>query len=144
MGLTNHRRERWCEAHRLSYLGVCPFCEAGVEPTRFVEARQDFAGMPLAGTVDILPHHETVRLEDVVRVCGQQLVEIERRQMEAMRPYTEARRRLIHDMRKANLDPLVFRRAARVVLEVPGHECYLDDLAVMACVACIKAPPSKD
>jgi hypothetical protein len=111
-----------CEDHRTSYLGQCPFCLAGLEPVRFLEARADFAGLPLAGTVDILPHYPMVDLEDVLGVLGQQLAGLEALEAEAIRPYALAKQVIYQEMRRARIDTRVMQQAVRIHLGVPGAD----------------------
>jgi hypothetical protein len=121
---------QWCEDHRSSYLGDCPFCLAGLEPTRFLEARRDFQGLPLPNTLDILPHYPVVALEDVLRVLGQQLAELEKQEAEAIRPYAEAKSVIYRQMRKAHIDPRTMQRAVRVLLGMPNTSALEKDPAV--------------
>ncbi len=99
-------------------LGICPFCRDGLEPVRFAEARRDFRNVPLAGTVDILPHETVVRFADVVSTLGQQLVDLERRQQEMLRPFQEQRKRIARQMKQMQLDPIAYSRAVRVYLGI--------------------------
>ncbi len=108
----------WCEDHRTQVLGICPFCRDGLEPIRFIEARQDFRDVPLAGTLDILPHEYVVRFADVVGTLGQQLVDLERRQQETLKPFQEQRKRIARQMKQMQLDPIAYSRAVRVYLGI--------------------------
>jgi hypothetical protein len=125
----------WCEDHRSSYLGDCPFCLAGLEPTRFLEARRDFGGLPLPGTRDILPHYDVVSLEDVLGVLGQQLAELELQEAEAIRPYAVAKQVIYRQMRKAHISPRILQQAVRIHLGIQGASNHQADPAVAAVVA---------
>jgi hypothetical protein len=130
--------QKWCEDHRSSFLGQCPFCLANLEPTRFLEARRDFAGVPLAGTYDILPHYQYVSFTDVVQVLGLQLAELERQEAEAIQPYATAKGLIYRQMRQAHIEPRLIQQAVRIYLELPGSEHRADDPAVQAVLAAMR------
>lgn len=125
---------RWCEDHRTSYLGACPFCTAGLEPVRFLEARADFQGVPLAGTHDILPHYPMVSIEDALAVLGQQLAGLEVLEAQAIEPYARAKQLLYREMRRMRVDPKLMQQAVRVHLGIPGSERLQQSPALHALV----------
>jgi hypothetical protein len=119
-----------CADHRLEFLGECPFCKAGLEPSNVLDARLDFAGKPVAGVRDVLPHQVAVRLEDVVRSLALQLSEVTRLEAKALEPFLEIRKELVTAIRKAQMEPVVFNRAARIHAGMPGAEFCASDPAV--------------
>jgi hypothetical protein len=129
---------KWCEDHRSSFLGECPFCKAGLEPVRFLEARADFAGLPLAGTRDILPHYPVVAIEDVLGVLGQQLLTLERLEQAALEPYAQAKALLYKEMRRIHLEPKAMQQAVRIHMGLPGSEKLTADPRIMALVGVLK------
>jgi hypothetical protein len=129
---------KWCEDHRSLFLGDCPFCLAGLEATRFIEARRDFAGVPLAGTRDILPHYSVVSMTDVIKVLGQQLAELERQEAEAIQPYARAKAVIYRQMRQSRVDPRTIQRAVRIFLGFPGSESHAADPAVVAVLSIMR------
>jgi hypothetical protein len=128
----NSPQAKRCDDHELRYLVRCPLCEDGVEPARITRAREDFRGVPLAGTVDILPHHTPVALEEVVRTVALQLAALERLQREIVAPVEAAKKAVYRTMREAQLDTKTFNRAVRCHLGLPGTEAFRTDPSVAA------------
>ena len=128
----------WCEDHRTTILGVCPFCRDGLEPVRYLEARTDFRGVPLAGTLDLLPHQATVLYSDVVHTLGQQLADLERMQAAAVKPFNDRKAQIFRQMRAMHLDPTPFSRAVRVYLGHVNPRTFKEDEIVQLCLQALR------
>jgi hypothetical protein len=103
-----------------------------------MEARADFAGLPLAGTRDILPHYPVVAIEDVLGVLGQQLLVLEQLEMKALEPYAQAKALLYREMRRIHLEPRAMQQAVRIHLGLPGSERLGADPRIMALVEVLR------
>jgi hypothetical protein len=119
-----------CADHELTLTGSqrCPHCARGTWPLRDLRALRDFANQPKPGTLDIAAHVATIRLSEVVRRLGRELVEIEADRLARCADLDLRSRDLRRRIKRMRLDTAALNCAVRAAIGFNDERKRLTDV----------------